>query len=176
MGFQVSKNIRAHARCGVRAAIESEYATCDADAGVAECPRYGCTTVMRKGTGEGEGRQRWLYPGCGQTFTDGPEESVHDEALLHSMARLYTGCIIDGLTLRAAASKVGLGLRTASSCAIGAASASLRTCLFFCQHPQYDNRIEAHREYYDCYFTVRESKTGTGISGRMDVTEEAGRY
>lgn len=75
------------------------------------CPRCGCAHVVRKGR-DLAGRQRWLCRGCSRTFGGATGKVLGTTKLPAVTWAEYARCVVDGLTLRDAAERCGVSLKT----------------------------------------------------------------
>jgi transposase-like protein len=82
-----------------------------ADFEAKRCPRCGCTRVVRKGR-DPAGRQRWLCLGCSRTFGGATGKVLGTTKLPATTWAEYARCVVDGLTLRDAAARCGVSLKT----------------------------------------------------------------
>lgn len=75
------------------------------------CPRCGCRDFVRRGR-DASGAQRWLCKGCGRSFGGRTGTLLGSSRLPASTWLSYAVAMVDGLTLRAAAERCGVSLRT----------------------------------------------------------------
>ena len=94
----------------MRAALAAEIAP-DGPGDPGRCPRCGCERVVRRGR-DGAGRQRWLCRGCGSSHTSATMGLLSRSRLPAKTWMTYAECVVDGLSLRDAAQRCGVSLRT----------------------------------------------------------------
>lgn len=75
------------------------------------CPHCGCPLFVRKGHGA-KGQQRWLCRGCGRTFSQMTRSLLGNSKLDTSVWYEYAEAMVDGISLREAASRCGVSLHT----------------------------------------------------------------
>ena len=78
------------------------------------CPRCGCPRVVRRGH-DADGARRWLCRGCGRSFRASTGRVLATTKLPAATWAEYARCMADGLTLRAAAARCGVSLKTSFS-------------------------------------------------------------
>ena len=106
---QLTGNERERVLSALQDAIAADYAA-SASSAVEACPHCGCERFVKRG--RDRGRQRWLCRGCGRSFTAASRSILGSSKLPEGKWMAYAECMVDALSLRAAADKVGVCLKT----------------------------------------------------------------
>jgi transposase-like protein len=96
----------------IKAAIDADgQRAYDKDGKPDTCPYCGCNKMHKRGR-DHTGAQRWLCGGCARAFTGRTNSIVAQSKLPIQTWYEYIRCMVDALSLRESARRVGVGLRT----------------------------------------------------------------
>lgn len=109
----LSEMQRLRVRNALKGAIAVEFDELETASPASHCPRCGGSHVATKGTAAG--RRRMVCKDCGRNF-GAHFENLFNATRLSKEAWLdYADCIVDGLSLRESASRIGVTLKTSCS-------------------------------------------------------------